>query len=73
MTAQQTKVSTAMTGMASQTGRRGEAGSPPMTRPAIGARNNRCIKYIPKEPLDRAVTSPGAVLRRMQENTRNRP
>ena len=38
--AQQKKVSTAMTGMASQTGRRGEAESPPMTRPAIGARNN---------------------------------
>ena len=73
VSAQQRKVRTAMTGMASQTGRFGEATSPPMIHPEMGTRNSRCIRYMPKEHFDRVVTSRGAVSLRMQEKARKMP
>ncbi len=61
--------------MASQTGNRGLAGSPPMMMPAMGARKNMCMRYMPKDSFDTSVTTAGALpfLGWMQVKSRKRP
>ncbi len=73
VTTQQTNVSTAITGMAAQTGRRGWATLPPIIQLAMGARKKRCIRYMPKVNFATPVSSRGASVRCMQLKSKKAP
>ena len=73
VTAQQTKVDTAISGIAAHTGINGCATLAPITSLAIGARKKRCIRYIPNDSFDKVVTMAGAFFLLMQLNIRKAP
>lgn len=57
--AQQQNVIIAITGITAHTGMIGWTTFPAISKEAIGGRTNMCIRYIPKEYLDREIRSFG--------------
>ena len=62
-----------MTGIAAHTGSKGLAGLPFTKNEAIGPRNSKCIRYIPKESFESVTTIAGALSDCMQVNKRKAP
>ena len=70
---QNMKVSTAMEGIDSHTGRRGFVRSPLTNIGAILLRKKRCMRYMPNDKREASSTSRGVLLPPIQLNIRNAP